>query len=179
MSDTLVINADGLPVSMLPLSVVQWKEAIMYMYHDKVTVLEWYDDWMVRSPSWETRVPAVIMLKDYLHKTRKPRFSKSNLYLRDIYECCYCGTHVNKSNATMDHVVPLSKGGKTNWENIVTACGPCNSRKGNHVGPQWKPKYKPYAPGYYELVRKRKQFGFDLRHPSWAAWIGLEEIKSD
>lgn len=173
MSDTLVINADGLPVSMLPLSVVQWKEAVMYMYHDKVNVLEWYDDWMVRSPSWETRVPAVIMLKEYLHKTRKPRFSKSNLYLRDLYECAYCGTVVNKTTATLDHVIPISRGGKTTWENSVTACGPCNSRKGNRL--DIRPRYKPYAPGYYELVRKRKQFGFEVRHPSWTQWLGLEQ----
>jgi len=51
MSDVLVLNADAQPVSMLPLSIVQWKEAVMYMYHDKCTVLEWYDDWLVRSPS--------------------------------------------------------------------------------------------------------------------------------
>ena len=49
MSDTLVLNADAQPVSFLPLSVVQWKEAVMYMYHDKCTVLDWYDDWIVRA----------------------------------------------------------------------------------------------------------------------------------
>lgn len=174
MSDTLVINADGLPVNMLPLSVVQWKEAVLYMYHDKVSVLEWYDDWTVRSPSWETRVPAVIMLKEYLHKTRKPRFSKSNLYLRDLYECAYCGCGVSKATATMDHVLPISHGGKTNWENIVTACAPCNHKKGNDK--RIKPKYRPHTPGYYELVRKRKQFEFDLRHPSWHQWLGLDEV---
>lgn len=174
MSDTLLINADGQPVSLLPISAISWKEAVMYMYHDKVNVLEWYDDWMVRSPSWETRVPAVVMLKEYLHKTRKPRFSKSNLYLRDLYECLYCGNHVTKSTATMDHVVPISRGGKTNWENIVTACGPCNSRKGNRM--DIRPKYKPYAPGYYELARKRKQMPIDLRHPSWGQWLGLETV---
>ena len=173
MSDTLVINADGQPVSMLPISAVGWKEAIMYMYHDKCTVMEWYDDWMVRSPTWETRVPAVIMLKEYLHKTRKPRFSKSNLYLRDIYSCQYCGCGVNNSSATMDHVIPISRGGKTCWDNIVTACGPCNSRKGNSM--RMKPYYKPYEPGYYELVRKRKQLPIDLKHPSWVLWLGLEQ----
>lgn len=174
MSDTLVLNADGLPVSMLPLSIIQWKEAVLYMYHDKATVLEWYDDWTVRSQRWETRVPAVIMLKEYLHKTRKPRFSKSNLYLRDMYECAYCGTKVNRGTATMDHVLPISKGGKTNWENIVTACGPCNSRKGNDE--RIRPRYKPYAPGYYELVRKRKQLPMDLKHPSWEKWLGLDQV---
>lgn len=176
MSDTLVLNADAQPVSYLPLSAIQWKEAILYMYLDKVTVLDWYDDWMVRSTSWETRVPAVIMLKEFMHKTRKPRFSKSNLFLRDLYECAYCGCKVTNSTATMDHVLPISYGGKTNWENIVTACGPCNSNKGNNKA--IRPKYKPYAPGYYELVRKRKALGFEIKHPSWYQWLGLESTAS-
>ncbi len=172
MSDTLVINADGQPVSYLPLSAVQWKEAITYMYLDKCNVLEWYDDWVVHSASWETRVPAVIMLKDYLRRTREPRFSKGNLFLRDQYHCLYCKDSVTSNTGTMDHVLPISKGGKTNWENIVTACGPCNARKGNSMS--MRPEYKPYKPGYYELVRKRKQMGFDVKHPSWYQWLDLE-----
>lgn len=174
MPDTLVLNADAQPVSYLPLSAVQWKEAIMYMYHDKCSVLEWYDNWMVRSPSWETRVPAVIMLKDYLRHSKQVRFSKSNVYLRDMYSCLYCGCDVTKSSATMDHVHPISKGGRTEWTNIVTACGDCNSRKGNSLSPSWRPRYKPYRPGYWELVRKRKQLPFQVRHPSWNQWLQLE-----
>ena len=177
MSDTLVLNADGQPVNYLPLSVVQWKEAVMYMYHNKCTVMEWYDDWMVRSPSWETKVPAVIMLKDYLRRTRKVRFSRANLYMRDMYVCQYCENKFAKSSLTLDHVHPLSKGGQTTWENSVTACNPCNSRKGNKVGPEWRPKNKPYRPGYFELVRKRKQMEIQVRHPSWYQWLDLEEKK--
>ena len=71
---------------------------------------------------------------------------------------------------TMDHVVPISKGGKTTWTNIATSCGDCNSRKANKtVG--WKPIYKPYQPGYWELVRKRKQLPFSIKHPSWEKWL--------
>lgn len=174
MADTLVLNADGLPVSYIPLSAVQWKEAIMYMYHDKCNVLEWYDDWMVHSANWETKVPAVIMLKEYLRHTRRVRFSKTNVYLRDQYNCCYCGCDVTRRDATLDHVVPVSRGGKTEWTNIVTACGPCNFRKGNKMSPDWRPAYKPYRPGYYELVRKRKQLPFEVRHPSWYQWLDLD-----
>jgi 5-methylcytosine-specific restriction endonuclease McrA len=129
---------------------------------------------MVHSPTWETKVPAVIMLKDFIKAKTVVRFSKSNVYLRDQYYCCYCSAPVTKSQATMDHVLPISKGGKTNWENIVTACGSCNSRKGNKTGPEWKPRYKPYRPGYYELVRKRKQLPFQVRHPSWYQWLDIE-----
>lgn len=174
--DVLLLNADAQPVSYLPLSAIQWKEAIMYMYHDKCTVLEWYDDWMVHSPSWETKVPAVIMLKDYMRQKTQVRFSKANVYLRDQYQCLYCGCTVNRKEATMDHVLPISKGGKTNFENIVTACGPCNFAKGNSMSPKWRPSYKPYKPGYWELVRKRKQSPFEIRHPSWHQWLDLESL---
>ena len=169
MSDTLVINADGQPVSYLPLSAVQWREANLYMYHDKCTVLDWYDDWIVRSPRWETRVPAVIMLKDFLRRTRNPRFSKNNLYLRDQYTCQYCNNPFPKAQLTVDHVLPISHGGKTSWTNCVCACGPCNSRKSNKLN--ISPINKPYKPGYYELARKRKLMDIQVKHPSWEQWL--------
>jgi len=75
VSHTLLLNADAQPVSYLPLSAIQWQDAITYLWLDKVTVLEWYDDWMVRSDKWETRVPAVIMLKEMYRRRRQPRFS--------------------------------------------------------------------------------------------------------
>jgi len=56
MADTLVLNADGQPVSLLPPSTIQWKEAITYLWLDKVNVLEWYDDWVVSSASWVNTV---------------------------------------------------------------------------------------------------------------------------
>jgi len=169
MSDVLILNANAQPVNYLPLSVINWKEAIRYMYHDKCDVLEWYDDWLVRSPSWETKVPAVIMMKQYIKSKSEVRFSKSNLYLRDQYKCQYCGNDFSRSHLTMDHVVPTSRGGKTEWTNIVAACNPCNSTKGNRM--DLKPKYKPYRPGYWELVRKRKQMEFTIKHPSWELFI--------
>ena len=171
MADVLLLNADAQPVSYLPLRVIEWKEAIMYMYHDKCSVLEWYDDWMVHSPTWETKVPAVIMLKDFVRQKTHVRFSKSNVFLRDQYQCLYCSCGVSRTTGTLDHVVPVSKGGKTSFNNIVTACRACNTRKGNKM--TMKPNYAPYTPGYWELVRKRKQLPFPVKHPSWAQWIDL------
>jgi 5-methylcytosine-specific restriction endonuclease McrA len=169
VGQVLLLNADAQPVSYLPLSAIQWQEAITYLWLDKVTVLEWYDDWTVRSDRWETRVPAVIMLKEMYRRRRQPRFSKHNLYIRDLYTCQYCDTPYTKSNLTLDHVLPLSKGGKTSWENIVAACGPCNSRKGNKTN--MKPRRTPYAPSYYDLVDKRKQLDMSIAHPSWSAYL--------
>lgn len=167
--DTLVLNADGQPVNYLPLSAINWREAVTYLWLDKVNVLEWYDDWIVSSPTWETKVPAVVMLKEMTRRRLRPRFSKYNVHLRDLFTCQYCLTPNTKDILTLDHVQPISKGGRTGWENIVSACPSCNSRKGNRV--DIKPKSKPYHPDYYELVAKRKQMHFDIKHPSWEAFL--------
>jgi 5-methylcytosine-specific restriction endonuclease McrA len=169
MSDTLVLNADGAPVNFLPLSTVDWQEAIRYMVLEKAHVVAWHDDWIVRSAHWETQVPAIIMLKDYMKPKTAIRFSKSNVFLRDRYICQYCHDKLEKRECTLDHVLPTSLGGKTTFENTTTACGPCNANKGaNH---KIKPKVKPYKPEYYELVNKRKSMPFHIRHDSWLDYI--------
>lgn len=168
MSDVLVLSLDGLPLNYLPLSAIQWKEAITYMFLEKCTVLEWYDNWVVRSQHWETRVPAVIMLKEKLRKRRTPRFSKTNVCIRDMYACQYCFEKLPFKQITLDHVIPLCRGGKTNWTNIVAACKDCNEDKSNKL---IRPKVSPYQPDYWELVGKRKQLEFDLKHPVWANYI--------
>jgi 5-methylcytosine-specific restriction endonuclease McrA len=58
-------------------------------------------------------------------------FIRENVFLRDRYSCQYCGDTLPAKHLTLDHVQPLSKGGGHNWENVVTACSPCNNRKGN------------------------------------------------
>jgi 5-methylcytosine-specific restriction endonuclease McrA len=167
---TLVLNTDGNPVSFLPLSVISWEEAIKYMVLDKAVVLDWYEDWVVHSATWETNVPAVIMLKEYMKQKTSVRFSKQNVFLRDGYRCAYCNDDVTKKSATLDHILPTSHGGKTTFENTVTACSPCNSKKGNNK--KIVPKFKPQKPNYFQLVEKRKKMEFSIAHPSWAPYLG-------
>jgi len=166
--DTLILNKDAAPINVLPLSAVSWQDAIKYMCLDRVTVLDWYDDWIVHSANWETKVPAVMMVKDYVRQNKYPRFSKFNVTLRDRFNCQYCGTNVSTNTVTMDHVYPVSMGGRTNWENIVASCMKCNTTKGSKL---IKPKREPYRPTYYELVAIRKELPFDIKHPSWSNYI--------
>lgn len=171
MADTLILNNDASPLSVLPLSTVTWQESIRYMCLDRVNVLEWYDDWVVKSPTWETRVPAVMMLKQYIRTNMNPRFTKSNVSLRDEYKCQYCFADMfaqGRDAITLDHVTPSSMGGLTAWDNIVISCGKCNHSKGNKL---IKPQRMPYRPTYYELVNKRKKFPMNLAHPSWENYI--------
>ena len=165
----MVLNADAQPVSLLPLSIVDWQEAIRYLVLDKVTVMSWHEDWIVRSARWETRVPAVIMLKEYQKPKHHVRLTKKSIFLRDRYECQYCGEKTTDSEATLDHVIPQSLGGKSTWLNLSTACKPCNYRKANHT--KMKPKKAPYKPSYWELVDSRRQRGFQIDHPSWEQFL--------
>jgi 5-methylcytosine-specific restriction endonuclease McrA len=170
MSDCLVLNADGLPVSVLPLSTISWQDAIKYMVLEKADVLLFHENWIVHSAVWETQVPSVIMLREYMKAKTTVRFSRGNVWLRDNGECQYCGDAIARKDATLDHVLPSSKGGLTSWDNTVTACSPCNSSKSDATK-GWKPRIRPYKPDFYELVNKRKRQGFDLRFKEWAQFI--------
>ena len=164
-----MLNADGSPISYLPLSVISWEEAIKYMVLDKATVLEFHDNWIVHSENWQTAVPSVMILKEYEKRKTSIRYSKHNVFLRDGYECQYCGTDVSRKTATLDHVLPVSHGGKTTFENTTTACADCNANKGNNK--KIVPKAKPYKPNYFQLVEKRKKLQWDVPHPAWKNYL--------
>lgn len=169
MPDCLLLNGDGQPVSLLPLSVICWKEAIKHLVLEKGKTLAWHENWIVRSSYWETRVPAIIMLSEYTKPKTTVRYSKSNVFLRDRFKCQYCGVDVTKRSATLDHVMPVSHGGRSTWENSTTSCAHCNSTKGNkkHI----KPKEVPHKPSYWELIDKRKSLPFEINHPDWEMYL--------
>lgn len=119
-----------------PLKVVSWQRAITLLTLGKVEVLEEYDR-EVRSTTVVFKMPAVVRLLRVFRRPRKPvKFSRVNIYARDRFRCQYCRVKLPMSKLTYDHVVPRAQGGKTVWENIVTACAPCNARKGNRTPAQ-------------------------------------------
>ncbi len=91
----------------------------------------------VRSACALIRVPRVLLLGLYDRVPRREiRFSRRNVYLRDDHTCQYCGRQFREEELNLDHVVPRDVGGRTSWENIVTACVRCNSRKANRLPEQ-------------------------------------------
>ena len=165
----LVLNADYAPVSHLPLATMNWRQAIRAVFLDTVTVIAEYDDWEVHSPSVTMRVPSVIMTKQYLHFSRRVAFSDANLFLRDRYTCAYCQKAFPEHSLTMDHVLPCKYGGETSWENITTACGPCNFKKGHNR--KIVPAKMPYKPTYYELLNIRKEFPLSVPSEQWVDYL--------
>ena len=109
--------------------------------------------------------PAVIRLTKFIHVPRRFRRQVTNTFLfaRDHYRCQYCGRHVlelkPREALTRDHLLPLSRGGSNEWSNVVTACSPCNTKKGNHLPSEigMHPLTHPVEPHFVHLswaVRK-------------------------
>lgn len=172
MCDTLILAPDYQPVNYLPLSTIDWQTAIKLFFLNKIQVLEWYDDWTIRSARLEMRVPAVAVTKKGFGKNTHIRFSRQHLYLRDLFTCQYCNETFESRDLTIDHVLPRSHGGGTSWDNCVTCCKKCNSEKGSKI---WTPNRVPYKPNYWNLVNSVKSTYTHVRHPSWRPYLGLKE----
>jgi 5-methylcytosine-specific restriction endonuclease McrA len=117
----------------LPVKILRWQDAVKMRYEGTADVVVEYDD-EIRSPSVTWKVPAVIRLRKMARNDKRAvKFSRVNVYQRDGYRCQYCRHKFAARDLSYDHVVPRSAGGRTCWENIVSACKPCNTRKGNRT----------------------------------------------
>ena len=126
MERTLLLNA-----SYEPLKVVPWQRAVHLFFQGKVEVVESYGR-DIRSARLSMKVPAVVRLYRMVlfhHTRRLVKFSRETIFARDRYSCQYCGQTFAPEFLTFDHVIPVAQGGTKTWENIVTACRPCNHRK--------------------------------------------------
>ncbi len=164
----LVLNADYRPLSYFPLSLWPWHEAVKAAFLERVNILSEYDR-LVHSPSCEMRLPSVISLKRYVPMTRRPAFTRFNVFLRDRFRCQYCGGRAPTEELTFDHVVPRSRGGRTTWDNVVTACVACNRSKGDRLVNEARmhPMAEPRTPSVRHLQEIGRAFQPDRLHESW------------
>lgn len=168
---TLVLNRNWQPVNVATVAralVLLWNEVAAVVDPADYQLYTW-DDWsrlrprddepVIRTTRSCLRVPEVIVLAEY---DRLPRgavsFSRRNLFRRDHGTCQYCGRRPASDELSIDHVLPRSHGGTSNWENCVLACIDCNKRKADRtphqagmklarapVRPEWKPLYARHA----------------------------------
>lgn len=165
----LVLNADFRPLSYYPLSLWSWQDAIKAVCLDRVNIVSEYDR-VIKSPSFEMRLPSVVSLKSYIKPASNPAFTRFNLFLRDRFECQYCGSN---NDLTFDHLIPRSRGGRTTWQNVVTACSPCNLRKANKMPKDigmW-PSQTPFQPTSYDLQANGRKFPPNHLHESWMDYL--------
>ncbi|HEX2863126.1 MAG TPA: HNH endonuclease, partial [Deinococcales bacterium] len=101
-------------------------------------------------PSTVFPVPSVVRLKRYVRRPARYQvaFNRRNVFRRDAHTCQYCGR--TGGDMTLDHVVPRSRGGRNSWDNIVTACRECNSRKRDRTPEEANMhlRHRPYAPRF-------------------------------
>jgi 5-methylcytosine-specific restriction endonuclease McrA len=168
----LVLNADFRPLSYYPLSLWSWQDSIKAVVSGRVNVVSVYDR-IVHSPTRAMALPSVISLKDYIPAARRPAFTRFNVFLRDRFSCQYCGEAFPTQELTFDHLIPRSKGGHTTWENVVTACSPCNLSKGDQLPHEARmfPQVKPVRPSAFLLQENGRAFPPDRLHQSWRDFL--------
>ena len=165
----LVLNADYTPLSYYPLSLWPWQTAVKAVFLDRVTIVENYER-EIHSPTKTMPIPSVIALRQYVKPSQHPAFTRFNLFLRDRFACQYCGSG---KDLTFDHVVPRRLGGRTTWENVTTACAPCNLKKGGRPPSQaHMPIYRqPWRPTSWQLQDNGRAFPPGYLHTSWIDWL--------
>ena len=149
----LVLNQDYCPIS-----VCTVQRAFLLTYLNKTETVATANGHKIRSVSKSFPMPSVIRLTRYVNVPYKGvALTRHNVFKRDQFECQYCGT---KDDLTLDHVVPRSKGGKSSWDNLVTACKRCNARKGDYSPDQAGVKLKnlPFKPSYVIFLRDYSGF---------------------
>ena len=168
---TFVLNATYEPINLIPTATIPAEDAVTRVCNRTCHVVEEYDR-KILTPTVNMNWPSVIARNSFDKIPNRVRLFRETLFYRDHGICVYCEKPLTVSEVTFDHYVPRYAGGGTSWDNIVCACARCNSAKGNHdpVG-IWEPKYKPWTPTYYDLLKRRKKFPIHIDDERWMRYI--------
>lgn len=169
MGHVLVLNA-----SYEPLNITSWRRAMVMLLKGKAEGLEHDPARLIRD---DLLLPTVIRLRQFVRVPYKPLpLTRRNLFQRDGHRCQYCG--FSGDRLSIDHVLPRSRGGSDSWENVTTACLPCNVRKGNRTPreadmPLMRKPYRPLSGPGFEATRLVRAG----QHREWAKYvIGLDVV---
>jgi 5-methylcytosine-specific restriction endonuclease McrA len=137
-----------------PMSVISVRKAVVLLYLGKAELIAAHDGKRVRSVSLTMPFPSIVRLSVYVHVPYKRIIlSRKNILRRDGHRCQFCGR--SDLPLTLDHVVPLSRGGEDTWENLVCACVDCNNRKGDRTPEEARMplRRKPIRPNHVTFIR--------------------------
>lgn len=160
MSEKSPLSCLALNASFEPLTIVPPRRAVRLVLDGKAEILEEDGQRCFRSEHETVPWPAVIRLVRYVHVPKRFRRQVTNTFLfaRDDYTCQYCGRHKSELKGrqflTRDHILPVSRGGRNTWDNVVTSCSPCNNRKGGRLPEEagLRLAAEPREPNYVHLV---------------------------
>jgi 5-methylcytosine-specific restriction endonuclease McrA len=162
----LVLNA-----TYEPLNIVSVQRAIVLLLKEKAEIVEAAQA-KLRAEHYSMAWPLVIRLVAFVPIPRRLPLplSRRTVLARDMYTCQYCGQQPSKSELTIDHVIPRSRAGATTWENVVTACAPCNRRKGDRLPEEAKMVLlsKPARPRFIAVAL----LGEANAHTAWQKYLG-------
>jgi 5-methylcytosine-specific restriction endonuclease McrA len=167
MHSVLVLNA-----SFEPINIVSLKRAVVLVLKEKAEIIEARVERQLQAANAVVPYPLVIRLVTYVHIPRRATvpLTRRTLLSRDNFTCQYCGS--TETPLTIDHIVPRSRGGKTEWTNCVAACASCNRRKADKLPAEAKmhPLNPPVKPGYLAVVLLGRAYGGN--HEVWQRYIG-------
>lgn len=161
-SNVLVLNQDYQPHS-----VCSVERSMKLLFMEKAEMIHDYPDKSINTVDQEFSYPSVIRLRRYINiPFKRIVLTRRNIMKRDNFNCQYCGIG---SSLTIDHVMPRSRGGKDSWENLVTACTTCNTKKGDRTPDEAKMplQRKPYRPHYIAFM----QVSFGSVHEKWKPYL--------
>lgn len=123
---TLLLDCNYFPVK-----IISWQKAMILYLTERAEVVDEYNDIPIRTVSKTFRLPKILRLYQSHKLSRTVKFSRMNIFYRDHFACQYCAIKLPVNELTFDHIVPVSQGGNTTWENVVTCCKACNTEKGS------------------------------------------------
>jgi 5-methylcytosine-specific restriction endonuclease McrA len=163
---TLLLNSSYEPLSFIPL-----RKLIKLIVKNKVEVISSWDNEYLTWCDGKIKHAAIVRLKAYVKRPQaRVRFNKRGVFRRDLYQCQYCGEALSSSQATIDHIVPVSQGGKSTFENCCTSCLACNAKKANRTPEQANMKLamSPVTPAYSII---NEYIFIKPEHPDWAPYF--------
>ncbi|MCK5104072.1 MAG: HNH endonuclease [Cyclobacteriaceae bacterium] len=164
----LVLNLDYTPIT-----VCTVQRAFLLVYLRKADLIEANNVYSFHTVSDTFSMPSVIKLNRYVNMPYKGVvLNRDNVFKRDGFKCQYCG---RERELTLDHLIPKAKGGKTSWNNLVTACKKCNSKKGNYSPEEagLRLSLLPYRPSYIMYLKKLYENSYD----EWKPYLNQKESR--
>ncbi|MGB0454151.1 MAG: HNH endonuclease [Bacteriovoracaceae bacterium] len=153
-----------------PVKIVSWQKAIVLLLTGRAEVVVEYEDKTIRSVNFDINLPKILRLNSRHRAGKKIKFNRTNVFLRDEHRCQYCHNIFRYDELTIDHVLPVSRGGPTTWQNVVASCARCNTKKGaktpREAGMKLykEPKEPNWSPHIYLRIKTNDP-------PEWTQWF--------